>query len=177
MSASSVAKELKKLDREQLADLLMQMHKRSKDAKAILEYFAEPDEEKLLKAAADQMQEAFFPTRGWRVKLRKGKECIAQAKMMGATTETQIEIMLLYVGTGLERDRKSGYPGKAFYSSIVSVYKQALALAEKEYMGKIFAARFAAAIALAHSINSPVEVEMQELLLATHDRAGSGEED
>ena len=177
MSISSVAKELKKLDKEQLADLLLQMHKRSKDAKAILEYFAEPDEEKLLKNAAEQMHEAFFPTRGWRVKLRKGKDCIAQAKMVGASTETQLEIMLLYVCTGLERDKKSGYVGKAFYSSLVSVFKQALALAEKEYFGKIFAARFGAAVATAYSISSPTADEMAGLLSAAQNKEAGKEEE
>ena len=125
-------KELKKLDKEQLIDLIADLYKKSKQAKEFFDFYAEPDEIALFKKYRDKVYEAFYPKRGFGFKLKEGKQAISDFKKLGTSTELIADLMLFYVETGVEFTNEYGDIDEAFYSSLEKTYLQALTLMKKE---------------------------------------------
>jgi len=141
MGLSEVKKELKKLDKEKLVDLLSDLYKKNKSVKEYLDFYVNPNEKELFLKYKDKVYEAFYPKRGDRFKLSDGKKAISDFKKLETSKELLSDLMLFYAETGVEFTNEFGDIDEPFYDSIASVYLKALALMDKENILEKFAVR------------------------------------
>ena len=132
MSLTDIKKELSKFDKDKLIRLITELYKSNKSVKEYLDFFVNPNEEALYEKARAKVYEAFFPKRGYRHKLSDGKKAISDFKKLGGSKELLADLMFYYVETGVEMTENFGDIDEPFYSSLESVYEQALKLMQKE---------------------------------------------
>ncbi|NCA85380.1 MAG: hypothetical protein EOM83_07370 [Clostridia bacterium] len=141
MGLNDIKKELKKLDKDKLVDLVADLYKKNKSVKEFLEFYVSPNEQELFLKYKEKVYEAFFPKRGYRFKLSDGKKAISDFKKLEPSKELLAELMLFYAETGVEFTNEFGSIDEPFYNSISSVYSNALKLMAKENILDKFAER------------------------------------
>ena len=141
MAFGEIKKELKKLDKDKLVDMIADLYKKNKSVKEYFDFYINPNEQELFAKYKDKVYEAFYPKRGDRLKLSEGKKAITDFKNLEASRELLAELMLVYVETGVEFTKEYGDIDEPFYNSIASVYYQALKLMNKEKILPMFADR------------------------------------
>jgi len=132
MGLREIKKELKKLDKEGLINLISDLYKKDKATKEFLDFYVKPNERELFNKYRDIVFEAFYPTRGYELKLNKGKKAISDFKKFAPSSELVAELMLFYVETGVNFTNDFGDIDEGFYSSLVSTFIAAMKLMEKE---------------------------------------------
>ena len=146
MGLTDIKKELKKLDKEKLIEMVADVYKKNKSVKEYFDFFINPNEKELFKKYHDKVYEAFYPKRGFGFKLKDGKQAISDFKKLGASTDLVADLMLFYVETGVEFTLEFGDIDENFYSSIENTYNHALTLMQKEGMLEKFALRAKAVV-------------------------------
>lgn len=141
MGLTDIKKELRKLDKEKLVELVIDLYKKNKSVKEFLDFYVNPNEKELFLKYKDKVYEAFYPKRGDRFKLSDGKKAISDFKKLEASKELLSELMLFYVETGVEFTNEFGDIDEPFYNSVASVYLNALKLMSKENILDKFADR------------------------------------
>ncbi len=141
MGQTDIKKELRKLDKEKLVELVVDLYKKNKSVKEFLDFYVNPNEKELFLKYKDKVYEAFYPKRGYRFKLSDGKKAISDFKKLEASKELLSELMLFYVATGVEFTNEFGDIDEPFYNSVASVYLNALKLMSKENILDKFADR------------------------------------
>ena len=141
MGFSDIKKELKKLDKDKLIDLVADLYKKNKSVKEFFDFYANPDERELFNKYRDKVFEAFYPKRGFSLKLKEGKQAISDFKKLGPSSELLADLMLFYVETGVKFTNDFGDIDEGFYSSIEKTYVAALTLMKKENLLDKFADR------------------------------------
>ena len=141
MGLGDIKKELRKLDKEKLVDLVADLYKKNKSVKEFLDFYVNPNEKELFLKYKDKVYEAFYPKRGDRFKLSDGKKAISDFKKLEASKELLSELMLFYAETGVKFTNEFGDIDEPFYNSIASVYLSALTLMNKESILDKFADR------------------------------------
>lgn len=143
MGLTEVNKELKKLDRNQLLELVADLYKKHKNVKEYLDYYVSPDDSELYNRYRQKVFEAFYPKRGTAYKLKEGKQAIRDFKKLEPPAELLADLMLFYVETGVEFTNDFGDIDESFYSSLEKTYVAALQLMKKENILENFAERAA----------------------------------
>lgn len=69
MGLVDVKKELKKLDKNKLIELLAELYKKNKSVKEFLDFYANPNERELFEKYRDKVLEAFYPKQGYNFSL------------------------------------------------------------------------------------------------------------
>lgn len=133
MAFSKVKKELESLNKAQIITLIGELYKNNKANKDFLDHFANPDEKALLETFTIRIREIFFPSRG-KIDLRKGRKALAEFKKLGTSAEKNVELMFVYINTGLEAANKYWQLDDSYYNSMSSVFQEALKLLQKEDM-------------------------------------------
>lgn len=141
MSFLTVKKELTKLDKKSLIKLFGELYKKNKSVQEYLDHFANPYEEALFEKYKEKVIEAFYPKRGFDYSLKKGKTAISEFKKLSPTSDLMVDLMLVYVETGVRFTNDYGDINESFYSSIESVFSAALKLANKERLLGVFEVR------------------------------------
>lgn len=141
MGLADLKKELRKLDKEKLVDLVADLYKKNKSVKELLDFYVNPNEKELFLKYKDKVYEAFYPKRDDRFKLSDGKKAISDFKKLETSKELLSELMLFYAETGVEFTNEFGDIDEPFYNSIASVYSSALTLMNKEGILDKFADR------------------------------------
>jgi hypothetical protein len=141
MGLTEVKRELKKLDKDRLIELVGELYKKDKSVKEFFDFYVKPDEKELFRKYRDKVFEAFYPRRGFGLKLRDGKQAITEFKKFGPSTDLLADLMLFYVETGVKFTNEFGDIDEGFYSSLESTYSAALNLMKKENLLDKFAAR------------------------------------
>lgn len=141
MALSDVKKELKKLEKEKLIELIAELYKKHTSVKAYLDFYANPDEQALFNAYRDKVYAAFFPKRGYQLRLSHGKKAINDFKKHGTSPDLLAELMLFYTETGIQFTKKYGAIDQPFYSSLETTYSAALTLLKKENVLEPFTTR------------------------------------
>lgn len=141
MGLAELKKELKKLDKEKLIELVADLYKKHKSVKEFFDFYVNPDERELFNKYRDKVFEAFYPRRGYNCKLKEGKQAISDFKKLGPSADLVVELMLFYVEMGVKFTNKFGDIGEGFYSSIETTYVAALKLMKKENLLKKFEER------------------------------------
>jgi hypothetical protein len=132
MSLSDIKRELKKLDKDKLIDLIADLYKKNKSVKEFLDFYVEPNERELFRKYREKVFESFFPKRGFGYSLKNGKQAISDYRKLGPSSESLADLMLFYVETGVAFTIDFGDIDENFYSSLESTYVQALKLMRKE---------------------------------------------
>ncbi len=139
MGLTEIKKELKKLSKDKLIDIFADLYKKNKAVKEYLDFYANPNEKELFEKYRDKVYEAFYPKRGFNLKLKDGKQAISDFKKLKPSPDLIAELMLFYVETGVEFTNQYGDIEEAFYSSLESTYFAALTLMRKENLLDKFA--------------------------------------
>jgi Family of unknown function (DUF6155) len=132
MGLADIKKELNRFDKDKLIQLITELYKKNKSVKEYFDFFVNPDENALFEKYKAKVSEAFYPKRGYELKLRDGKQAIAEFKKIEPATILLADLMLFYVECGVKFTNEFGDIDEAFYSSIEKVYLKALALMHKE---------------------------------------------
>ncbi len=141
MGLIDVKKELKKLDKDKLIELVADLYKKNKSVKEFLDFYANPNESELFDTYRDKVYEAFYPKRGYHYKLKEGKQAISNFKKLGVSADLLADLMLFYVETGVKFTNDFGDIDEGFYSSMETTYDAALTLMKKENLLDKFADR------------------------------------
>lgn len=141
MGLADIKKELKKLEKDELIDLIADLYKKNKSVKEFFDFYVNPNERELFEKYRDKIHEAFYPKRGFGYKLRDGKQAITDFKKLEPSSEFLADLTLFYVETGVQFTNDFGDIDEAFYSSLESTYLTALKLMKKEGLLDKFAER------------------------------------
>jgi len=132
MGLPDLKKELKKLDKDKLIDLVADLYRRNKAVKELLDFYVNPNEKEVFNTYRDKVFEAFCPSRGNRYKLKDGKQAISDFKKLGTSTDLLADLMLFYVETGVCFTIDFGDIDEGFYSSLETTFVDALTLMQKQ---------------------------------------------
>lgn len=141
MGLTDIKKELKKIDKNKLIDLVVELYKKNKSVKEYFDFYVNPNEKELFIKYRDKVFEAFYPKRGYTLKLKDGKQAISDFKKLGPSQELIADLMLFYVEVGVHYTNNFGDIDEAFYSSLESTFVAALTLMRKENILDKFANR------------------------------------
>lgn len=141
MGLKEVKKELKKLDKDNLIDLVADLYKKNKPVREFLDFYVNPNETELFGKYRDKVFEAFYPKRGYNYKLKDGKQAISDFKKLETSLDLLADLMLFYVETGVTFTNDYGDIDEGFYSSMETTYFAALTLMKKENILDKFANR------------------------------------
>jgi hypothetical protein len=141
MGLTDVKKELKKLDKNKLIDLVADLYKKNKSVKEFLDFYVNPNEGEVFNKYRDKVFEAFYPKRGYNYKLKDGKQAISDFKKLEPSPDLLAGLMLFYVETGVKFTNDFGDIDEGIYSSTEKTYFAALTLMKKENILGKFAYR------------------------------------
>ncbi len=132
MGLADIKKELNRFDKAKLIALIAELYKKNKSVKEYFDFFVNPDEMALFEKYKTKVSEAFYPKRGYELKLKDGKQAIADFKKIEPAAKLLADLMLFYVECGVKFTNEFGDIDEAFYSSIEKMYLKALMLIQKE---------------------------------------------
>jgi hypothetical protein len=132
MGLTDIKNELKKLDKDNLIDLIADLYKKNKSVKEFFDFYVNPNERELFEKYRDKVFEAFYPKRGNNYKLKDGKQAISDFKKMGTSADLLADLMLFYVETGVKFTNDYGDINEPFYKSLATTFFDSLTLMDKE---------------------------------------------
>jgi len=141
MGLTDLKKELNKLGKDKLIDLVCDLYKNNKAVKEFFDFYVNPNEQELFTKYRNKVFEAFFPKRGYNFKLKDGKQAISDFKKLRPSSDLLADLMLFYVETGVKLTNEFGDIDQGFYSSLETTYFAALTLMKKENLLGKFADR------------------------------------
>jgi len=163
MGLTNIKRELNKLDKNKLVELIADLYKKNKSVKEFFAFYINPNENELYKKYRDKVYEAFYPKRGFGLKLKDGKQAISEFKKLGGSLNLLADLMLCYVETGVEFTNDYGDIDENYYLSIERMYIQALSLMSKEDLLDKFAERVKKAMIDASNIGWGFSDSMAEI--------------
>lgn len=143
MGLTDLKKELKTLDKDQLVALIADLYKKNKAAREYLDFYVQPNERELFEKYRTKVVEAFFPKRGYQLRLREARQALSDFQKLEPAAEQVADLLLVYVETGVQFTNTYGDIDEAFYTSLENAYAKALALLRQEQLLPQFAARTA----------------------------------
>ena len=132
MGLTDIKKELKKLDKDKLIDLVADLYKKNKSVKEFFDFYVNPNERELFEKYRDKVFEAFYPKRGYNFKLKDAKQAISDFKKLGTSADLLADLMLFYVETGVKFTNTFGDVNETFYRSLATTFFDSLCLMNKE---------------------------------------------
>ena len=143
MGLADLKKELKTLDKDQLIALVADLYKKNKAAQEYLDFYVQPNERERFEHYRARVVAAFFPKRGYQLRLREGKQALSDFQKLEPAAELVADLLLVYVETGVRFTNEYGDIDEAFYTSLENTYAKALALMKQVKLLPHFAARTA----------------------------------
>ena len=143
MGLTDLKKELKTLGKDQLIALIADLYKKNKSAQEYLDFYVQPNERARFEKYRAKVVEAFCPKRGYKLRLREGKQALSDFQKLKPAAELVADLLLVYVETGVRFTNAYGDIDEAFYTSLENTYTKALALMRQEKLLAQFAARTA----------------------------------
>lgn len=132
MGLTEIKKELKKLDKNKLIEIVADLYKKNTSVKEFFDFYINPEEKELFNKYREKVYAAFFPKHGFNYSLKDGKKAISDFKKLGASAEFLADLMLFYVETGVKFTIDYGDINETFYNSLATTFKASLTLMEKE---------------------------------------------
>lgn len=114
-------KELKKLGKEELYSLLVELSSLTKENADFLELKMQEKPEAALEYYKKKVKGIFWSER---INLREARKAISDFKKISKEPEYLLELMVFYVENGIKVDNEYGDMYEAFYSSIESMFEQ-----------------------------------------------------
>ena len=141
MKLTDIKKELNKLDKKKLADMVLELCKKNKSVKEYFDFFFQPNEIELFQKYKDKVFDSFFPRRGSRTKLKDAQLAISDFKRLEPSKNLQADLMLFYVECGVKLSGDFGGFDETLDKSTIRMCAQAFELMRKESLLEIFIER------------------------------------
>lgn len=125
MGLAETKKELTKLTKGELIELISELYKKEKTAKEFFDFSVDPNEKALFEKYREKMYAAFNPKKG-RHSLMAAKQVINDFKKLKPSKEYLADLMLFYVETGIALANELDDLNESFYLSIEKAYVAAL---------------------------------------------------
>lgn len=132
MSLTDLKKELKKFDKNKLINLISELYKKHKPVKDFFDFYVHPDEKVLFEKYKTKVFEAFYPKRGFQLKLKDARQAINDFKKFAPSNYFLADLMLFYVECGVQFTNDFGDIDENFYLSMEKMFDQTLLLMKKE---------------------------------------------
>ena len=132
MGLTDLKKELNKLEKSKLIEVVLELYKKNKSVKDYFDFYINPNEKELFNKYQKIVFESFYPKRGFGLKLKEGKQAIIDFKKFEPSTLLLSDLMLYYVETGVKFTNDFGDIDENFYVSVEKMFIQALTLMNKE---------------------------------------------
>ncbi len=142
-SLTDLKQYLKKCSSEELILEIAELYKRFDGVKDYYQVKLAPDSHNdVIKKYKKIIGDQFFPTRGLgKAKLSIAKKAITDYKKIAENAKDVVDIMLFYVEQGVLFTNEYGDIGESFYSSMESVYEDAVELMVKNRLHDVFQQR------------------------------------
>lgn len=131
MGLREVKNELHELEKEELIYHISELYKKYKPVKQYFDFFADPDEGKIIDQFKERVREGFYPTRGWRLKLGRSRKAINEFKKLGISPEADAELLLYFTECAVQYAREKHPRNEAYYTRLENSFEKAL-----DYMAK-----------------------------------------
>jgi len=131
MSKLDFKKEIESFDKKQLVKLIMDLYNKNSSAKEYLDFLFNSNDEEVLNIYKQKVREAFYPKRGFELKISIGKKAISDYRKLNPSPDSLIDLLLWYVESGADFTNDYGDIDERFYLSIEGVYDNALKFIDK----------------------------------------------
>lgn len=164
MGLKEVKIKLKTLKKDELIMLISDLYKKNKPVKEYLEYWLEPDEEKLWKIYVKKVVEAFYPKQGYKVRLINGKKAISDFKKFKPNPILIADLMIIYIEVGTDYSVEIGDYDSKILTSIHSMLYDCLSYLHQNSLVEVFRKRFEDFVNLSEKVGDFFhEITMQML--------------
>lgn len=127
MATPNLKKYLNTLSKEELVKHIVELDKKFKPVQEYYQLFVNNDVSGTVFRFRKVIENEFFPARGLpKMRFSVARKAVTDAKKMGIPPESMADLMLFYVETGAEFTCDYGDIDEPFYSSMESMYLQAL---------------------------------------------------
>ena len=163
MGLREVRKELESMEKHMLIHHISEVYKRYPEVKEYFDFYADPDEEKLLDRYKTVIYQAFYPTRGKKPKFYKARKALNAFKKIAVSPEVEAALLIYYVQVAImyARDRKPGT--ESFYTKIESSFRTALEYLEKHELLAEFEQECAEMTERTQGLLSPTYMHMSSI--------------
>lgn len=141
MGLREVKKELNELEKEQLIYHLTELYKKYPEVKEYLDFFSDPDEQKILEKFKERVHEGFYPSRGWRLKLGRSRKAINAFKKLGISPEAEADLLLYFTEVAVQFAREKRPGNESYYDRLEKSFEKALEHMEKHLILEDFKQR------------------------------------
>lgn len=128
MSKRDLKKYLSGLDKEQVAEQLLELYDKFSEVKTYYDFVFNPKEDKLLQEAKTKIANEYFPLKSKRPKLRRSvaQKYIKHFIVLGVDPYAVADIMLYTIETAQKYSSKREMRYASFYKSIQNSFEQAV---------------------------------------------------
>lgn len=128
MSKRDLKKYLDNLDKEQIAEQLLELYDKFGDVKTYYDFVFNPKEDKLIGEAKAKISNEYFPVKSRRAKLRRStaQKYIKHFLTLGVEANALADLMLFNIETAQKYAAKREMRYSSFYKSILNSFEQAV---------------------------------------------------
>lgn len=128
MGKRDLKKYLSELDKEQIADQLLELYEKFPEVKTYYDFVFNPKEEKLIAEAKTKISNEYFPVRGRRAKLRRStaQKYIKHFISLGVDAVALADLMLYNLEVAQRYTAKREMRYASFFKSMLNSYEQVI---------------------------------------------------
>lgn len=127
--------------KEQLIGQIIELSKKYKEVKLYYEFSLNPDSTKKTETVKTTVLHCFYPTRGYKLRLKDARKAISDFKKLSPDEESLIDVMIYYVECGVQFTNDFGDIDEPFYNSIAGMFRDAGRLCQSVGLHDKFKAR------------------------------------
>ena len=127
MSKRDLKKYLETLEKDQIAEQILELYDKFSDVKTYYDFVFNPKEDKLIGEAKAKISNEYFPVKSRRAKLRRStaQKYIKHFMTLGVEANSLADLMLFNIETAQKYSAKREMRYSSFYKSIVNSFEQA----------------------------------------------------
>jgi hypothetical protein len=133
MGFPTVKKELNKMTKEQIVNLVEELYKKQSAVREYLDFYANPDQTKLLEKYKKKIDNAFYTRMGNpKIDLKAAKKAVSDFSKLGVSGEYLAELNLYLAEIGTEFTQTFGDIDEKFYQTIENAFYEGLLIMQNE---------------------------------------------
>ncbi len=143
MSKRDLKKYLNQLDKEQIAEQLLELYDKFPDVKTYYNFVFNPKEDKLVQEAKLKIANEYFPVKSKRARLRRSvaQKYIKHFLTLGLDPHLLADVMLFNIETAQKYSARRELRYESFYKSMLGSFKHTLDFIEVSGMMREFSER------------------------------------
>ncbi len=127
--------------KEQLIGQIIELSKKYKEVKSYYDFSLNPDNSKKAEEVKNAVLHCFYPTRGYKLRLKDARKAITDFKKLSPDGESLIDAMIYYVECGVRFTNDFGDIDEPFYNSVAGMFRDAGHLCQSIGLQNNFKAR------------------------------------